>query len=130
MNKQYFILAHEIARNGAKQAIDNAPDGYVVEISEPNRTKDQNALLHSILQDISLQVVWHGQKFKLEIWKRLCVAAWLREEKESPLLVPALDGCGVDVIYEKTSKMSVKQISKLIEWCYMFGAENGVKFSK
>ena len=38
------------------------------------------------------------------------------------LLIPALDGNGMDVIYEKTSHMGVKQMTGLIEWNYAFGS--------
>jgi len=94
------------------------------------RTPDQNARLHAMLGDISKQVEWHGQKFKVGVWKRLCVASWLRECGEKPLMIPAIDGCGVDIIFEKTSKLSVKKTSELIEWVYAFGAEEGVVWTE
>lgn len=85
-------------------------------------------MLHSCLSDIAEQVEWHGKKLDLDVWKRLCTAAWLRELGESPELIPALDGKGFDVIFERTSKMTVKQMTSLIEWCLAFGAQNGVAF--
>jgi hypothetical protein len=45
----------------------------------------------------------------MEVWKRLCMASWLREQGEKPLMIPALDGHGFDVVFEKTSKLSKKQ---------------------
>jgi len=127
--KQLFILAHSSARANAIQAIKDAPDGYTVEIKPKNRSLEQNRLLHSIFNDLSQQCEWMGQKFSPEIWKRLCVAAWLRENNEQPFLIPSLDKKGVDIIYEKTSKLSVTQCTKLIEWCFAFGAEQNVKFT-
>jgi hypothetical protein len=112
----------------AKQCVDNAPDDWVCVVQKRTRSLDQNALLHAVITDISKQVVWHGQKLPMEVWKRLCVAAWLREKNERPMLVPALDGHGVDIIYEKTSKLNVSECAELIEWCYAFGGENNVKF--
>lgn len=126
MNKAYFILSHQTARNNAAHACRTAPDGYVVEIKEMTRTLEQNALLHGQLTDISKQVEWYQQKFNLNVWKRLCTYSYLREERESPLLIPALDGNGMDVIYEKTSQMGVKQMIGLIEWNYAFGSEKNV----
>jgi len=32
------------------------------------------------------------------------------------------------MLRERTSQMSVKQMSSLIEWVYAFGAQNGVTF--
>ena len=93
-----------------------------------NRSLSQNAKLHSILNDISEQVVWQGMKFSVTVWKRLCMASYLREKGKSPLLIPALDGEGIDIVYERSSRLSVETMSELIEWCYCFGAENGVMF--
>lgn len=100
----------------------------VVEVRKETRSLEQNALLHAALTDIANQVEWYGKKFDVVVWKRLCVASWLREKNQTPDLIPALDGNGFDVVYEKTSKLSVTQCSELLEWCFAFGAEHGVKF--
>lgn len=129
MNKQYFILAHDTARQMAMQAIRNAPDGWIVEVKEPTRTLEQNSMLHGQLGDISRQVVWHEQKFNPVVWKRLTTFSYLREIDEKPLLIPALDHSGLDLIYEKTSRMGVKMMSGLIEWNFAFGAEHNVRWT-
>ena len=100
----------------------------VLEVRPEKRSDAQNRLLHSVLQDIAQQVDWHGKKFDVVTWKRLCMAAWLREAGGNPELIPALDGSGFDVIYERTSKLNKTQCSELIEWCFAFGADHGVKF--
>lgn len=127
---QRFTLAHDIARSRAMKAVQDAPAGWVVEVKEPTRNGDQNAKLHAMLTDISRQVEHYGQKFHPDIWKRLTVAAFLREQNERPMLIPALDGQGVDVIFERTSKMGKRQMAQLIEWLYAFGAEKGVEWSE
>lgn len=100
----------------------------VVTVKPETRTLEQNRLLHAAITDIAEQVEWRGQKFTTEVWKRLCVASWLREKKEQPMLIPALDGNGFDVIFERTSKLSKAQCSELVEWCFAFGVEHGVEF--
>ena len=101
-----------------------------VAISEEDRTAEQNAKLHAMLTDISRQVEHAGKKWNVLIWKRLCTAAWLREEGESATMLPALDGNGFDVIYEKTSRLGVKKCASLIEWIQAFGAEHGVRWTQ
>lgn len=128
--KRYFILSHAVARQNAAKAVMEAPEGMVVRIEEPTRTGAENRLLHAILTDLSRQAEWHGQKLPMEVWKRLCVAAWLREQGEQPQMVPALDGNGFDVIFERTSKLSKKQCASLIDWIFAFGSELGVKFTE
>lgn len=93
------------------------------------RNDPQNRRLHAALNDIARQVKWHGQTLTAGVWKRLCVAAWLREEGERPIMVPALDGVGVDVIYERTSRLSKKRTASLIDWVHAFGAENSVEWT-
>lgn len=125
-----FKLVHPTARRLASEAVARAPEGFVCVVRPPNRSLDQNALLHDALSDIAAQVEWKGQRFTLDTWKRLCMASWLRERGGQPELIPALDGNGFDVVYERTSKLTVAQMSEFLEWITAFGAENGVTFGK
>lgn len=128
--KSTYLLRNPVARAHVAQIIMDLPDDPVHEIaiSEAKRNSEQNSLLHAILADIAAQVEWHGQKFDVVTWKRLCMAAWLRERGAQPQLIPALDGHGFDVVFEHTAKLSVRECSELIEWCYAFGVEHEVKF--
>lgn len=128
MNLGPFVLVHDRARALAELAVRSAPDGMVVQIVDPTRTREQNALLHAALTDIAEQFPWYGKKLSVIVWKRLCTASWLREMGEQPELIPALDGNGFDVVFEKTSGLTVPQMTALIEWVLAFGATNGVKF--
>lgn len=101
-----------------------------VSIYETDRSHEQNKKLHAMLSDISHQVEHAGKKWNVLIWKRLCTAAWLREEGESATMIPAVDGNGFDVIYEKTSKLGVKKFASLIEWVFAFGSEHGVRWTQ
>lgn len=119
-----FVLAHEEARRRAAQACREAPDGYVVKISEKTRSLDQNAKLWPMLQDVSRQVDWYGNRLTDEEWKDVFSAA-LHKQK----VVPGLDG-GFVVCGQRTSKMGKKEFSDLIELMYAFGAERGVRWSE
>jgi hypothetical protein len=102
---------------------------FIVTVADDDRSAEQNAMLHKLLTDISRQVEHAGKKWNVLIWKRLCTAAWMREEGESVQLIPALDGNGFDLIYEHTSKLGVKKCASLIEWILAFGAEHQVKWT-
>ena len=102
----------------------------MIELKTRTRSNLQNALLHAIFQDIAKSVTWHGKKLDADVWKRLCMAAWLRECGDAPMLIPAIDGNGFDVVFEKTSKLTRTQCSSLIEWCFAFGEQNGAVFSR
>ena len=129
MEKKTFVLSNDRARQLASVAVMKAPENYVCEIKEPTRSLLLNAKLHATLSDISNQIAWHGKKLDIDTWKRLCMAAWLREINEQPMLIPALDGWGVDIVFEKTSKLTQKQCSSLLEWIHSFGAEHNVRWS-
>lgn len=101
-----------------------------VTITGADRSVEQNRKLHAMLKDISNQVEHAGMKWDISVWKRLCTAAWLRETGASIQMIPAIDGQGVDVLYEATSKLSMKKCAELIEWIFAYGAECGVKWSQ
>jgi hypothetical protein len=130
-------VAEQVIRNEADRArainflsgLDLASPKKIV-ISDEDRSSEQNAKLHAMLSDIAKQVEHAGKKWNVLIWKRLCTAAWLREEGESATMIPALDGNGFDVIYERTSKLGIKKCASLITWVEMFGSENQVRWTQ
>jgi hypothetical protein len=77
----------------------------------------------AMLNDISKQVVWHGQKLHSEEWKDMATAALKRQR-----VVPGIEG-GFVVLGAHTRRMSIKEMNEVIEFLEMFGATQGVKFS-
>ena len=118
----YFRLVHNEARKRAASAIMDAPDGYIVRISEPTRTLESNALLWVLLGEVSKQVEWYFSKLTAEEWKDVFSAS-LKKQKA----VPGIDG-GFVVCGQRTSKMTKSEFSDLIELIYAFGAIKGVNF--
>jgi hypothetical protein len=123
-------IATEDGRNRLIAYIGTVKLPIKVVISEPDRTDEQNKKLHAMLKDLAEQVTHAGAKWDVSIWKRLCVAAWLREEGRNPQMIPAIDGMGIDVLYEQTSKLSMKRCASLITWIEAYGAECGVKWTQ
>jgi hypothetical protein len=100
-----------------------------VEVRDPTRNSSQNRILHASLTDIATQAAWKGEKLSVDVWKRLALGAWMRESGRQPLMIPALDGKGFDIIYERSSNLSVKECSEFLEWVLALGSELGVKFT-
>lgn len=127
-------LGGETHKKFVASLILKTPSGHFVTIEEPRRGLLQNDAIHGRLRDIAEQLAWppppanHGLRFSVTVWKRLTMAAWLREEGETPDLIPALDGKGFDIVYERTSQLTVAQASRYLEWVTAFGAQNGVQF--
>ncbi len=120
--RKVFFLEHDIARQGAIRAIQDAPAGMMVTIQEKTRTLDQNALLWPLLSAVSNQVVWHGTKLSPDQWKDVFSAALKKQT-----VVPGIDG-GFVVCGQRTSRMPKSEFSELLELIYAFGAERGVTF--
>jgi len=95
---------------------------YTLSIEEPRRNNSQNALLHATLADIAERREWAGRKWEVEVWKRLLTAAWMRARGEQVVVVPALDGHGVDVVFQRTSRLSKAQMAELIDFVQAWDA--------
>jgi hypothetical protein len=117
------ILVGPIQRDMAKRLVDKAPDGYVVSVSAPTRTTDQNAKFWAMLSDVSMAKP-RGRRHTPEVWKALFMNA-----------------CGYPVQFEeglsgepfpigfRSSRLSKKQMAELITFIQAFGDENGVRWS-
>jgi len=125
--KSIFILAHEQARQNALQGVKTAPQGYVVEIRPKTRSLQQNALLHALIQEIAKSVIWAGSKQDIDVWKRLLTAAWLRARGDQIQMLPAIDGHGVDIVFRRTSDLSIAELNELIEYIQSWMVEQGLE---
>jgi len=98
-------------------------------VADEQRSSDQNRKLHAALQDISKQVQWSGQRWQVEDWKRLLTGAWMRARGQPAVMVPAIDGAGVDVLYRHTSRLSKEEMSDLIDYVMAWGSSQNVEWS-
>ncbi len=112
------------ARKAACDAVMSAPDGWMVRVSLPTRSLDQNAKLWPMLTDVSMQVDWYGTKLTPDEWKDVFTASLKRAK-----VVPGLDG-GFVVLGQRTSQMPKDEFSELIELIYSFGADKSVAWSE
>lgn len=118
-----FILAHEQARDGVSGFAHKAPAGTVVRFSEPARNSAINAALHARLGEIAERRTYIGKKWPIEVWKRLLTAAWCRATGQSVLMLPALDGAGVDIVFRRTSELTQAEARDLLAYIEAWDAE-------
>lgn len=99
------------------------PAGTSVEFRAPRRSTEQNALMWSLLTQLSQQIEWCGKKRSPEDWKDLTTAALRHAE-----FVPGITPGTVVPLGMRTSQMTKQELADLIESIYAFGIERGVKF--
>lgn len=122
---QRFTLTHDKARQRCLAGVSSAPPGAVVTIKEgDSRNLDQNAAMWAMLSDIARQTDWHGVKLSAEEWKDLLSAGLVKTR-----VVPNLDGTGFVILGQRTSHMSKREFSDLLELIASFGSERSVQWS-
>lgn len=122
-----FRLSNPRARAYAEQAVQSAPDNFMVTISEPKRSRDQNNFFHTICRDIERAgKEWAGKPRTKDEWKVLLVSAHSVATKEGTEIVPGLEGEFVN-IRESTARMGVRRANSLIEYTLAWCATNGVE---
>ena len=99
-----------------------------LELRGETRTTAQNRIMHARLTDISRQVEWmiDGVMVKPspEDWKDILSAGL----KKSQRVARGIDG-GFVMLGQRTSKMTVREMSEMIELCGLFGDQHGVRWS-
>jgi NinB protein len=125
--KQTFILqpGPHPSRTIAKQAIDAAPDGFVVQIGEKTRSLEQNSAQWPYLAGfaktkkvcINGEMVWATD----DDWKDILTGAWHGEMRTAEF-----DG-KVIMLPQRTSKMWGSVFSDWMEFLIAMAAQCGVE---
>lgn len=88
------------------------------------RSNEQNRKMWAMLTDLSKQVEWCGQWLTPEEWKDLLTASLTGQKA-----VPGIEG-GMVMLGRRTSRMTIEQMTELIEYMHWFGAEHDVEWSE
>lgn len=123
MSRNAITLHSKADRDKAAAWCANAPAGTSIDFRAPRRTGDQNALLWSLLGQVSKQVDWYGQKLSSEDWKDVLTASMRRTR-----VVPGIDAGTFVPLGMRTSQMSKQEVSDLLELIIAFGTDRGVVF--
>jgi len=142
MTKRLIILAGDVQRQRAKQAIDEASIGDVVKIAPPAKSRDQEEKYHAMIGDIAKHCTFMGEKLGSDDWKRLLVDAFVRtmrdqaqaDGKPDPFagqgrVMPNLDGTGFVQLGVQTRKFRKAMACEFIEYLYSYGCDQLVPWS-
>lgn len=128
MEKHVIYLTNPLARRNAAHLAATAPDGYRCEIRPKTRTLAQNDIMWSCLTDLSKQVQWPVNGIldwmTPEEWKDVITASLHQENK----IAQGIRG-GFVMLGRSTSRMGIRAMIEVIEFCHAFGSEKGVRWS-
>jgi hypothetical protein len=109
-------------RNLAREMVDNAPDGHILEVRPPKRSLDSNRYYWAVLGDISEQVV-PGKAYEPSIWHEYLRALFLPER-----MVELPDG-SIKMLEPSTSELNQAMFSEYTEKVIKWALEHDVRFS-
>ena len=102
--------------------------GHTLELilRQKRRSSVQNNKMWSCLTDMSQQVEWCGKRLTPDGWKDFITGHLNGQD-----LIPNMHGTGFISINrgKRTSEMSVKEMTAVIELCHAFGTEQNVEWS-
>ena len=109
-------------RNIAREMVDNAPDGHILEVRPPKRSLDSNRYYWAVLGDISEQVV-PGRFYEPSVYHEYFRTLFLSER-----MVELPDG-SLKMLEPSTSELNQSSFSEYVEKVVMWALQNDVKFS-
>lgn len=128
--KQTFRLAHAEARRRAAQAVQNAPDGFVVTVGEPTRNLEQNAAQWPILEAFARKLTWpiNGDRVYMtaEDWKDVLTATFRGEQAR---LSQTLDG-RIVMLGQRTREFGKRDFSEWLDFLNATAAMRGVELER
>lgn len=115
------ILHSASQRAYAHRLVDAAPVGSVVEVSAPKRSVEQNARLWALLSRISAAKP-EGRVMTTDQWKCVFMDALGIKAR----WVPGLDGVSVVNTGYRSSRLTIGQMSDLMEMMAAYAAEQEI----
>ena len=116
------MILSPLNRNLAREMVDNAPDGHILEVRPPKRSLDSNRYYWAVLGDISEQVV-PGKAYEPSIWHEYLRALFLPER-----MVELPDG-SIKMLEPSTSELNQATFSEYTEKVVRWALEHDVRFS-
>lgn len=124
MSRALITVNGKSDRDRASAWASQSPVGTRIEFKKPKRSIPQNDRMWAMLTDIASQKEHAGRKYTPDQWKVLFMHACGREVQ----FIPALDNSTFIPWGQSSSDLSKEEMTSLIEFMFMWGAENSVTF--
>ena len=120
-----IIISGMESRNKASHWVSIAQPRTVLTFKKPSRTIPQNDRMWAMLTDVSTQAHYNGKKYSPDQWKALFMNACGHEVQ----FIEGLSGEPFPAGF-RTSKLTVEQMTELMDFMDAWGTQNGVKFKE
>ena len=102
-----------------------------LEIKTANRSCQQNAKYHAMIDEIAQQAQHLGSTWDSDSWKRLLVDQFLKDNgQKTGVVIPNLAGDGIVQLGMQTRDFTKEQASEFVEWLFAWGAEHGITYTQ
>lgn len=120
-----YRLVSDKVRANAVEAVRNAPDGSIITISEPTRSKEQSSKMWALIGDV-MRTKPEGRQWAKETWR----AAFMHSLGHQIAFAEGLDNSGPFPIGFHSSNLNVKQMRDMIDVIYAYGNEHQVQWTE
>jgi len=99
-----------------------------LEIKKASRSTDQNAMFHSLIDQVAKSMKAVGSTWTADDWKRLLIDQWAHETgRKIGKVAPSLDGERVVQLGLQSHKFTKEEGSEFIEWLLAWMTEKGIE---
>lgn len=124
MGRALILVGTDADRDKAASWARKAPAGTRITFQHSKRSLDQNSRMWAMLTDVATQATHAGKRYSADQWKVLFLHACGREVQ----FLPALDGSTFLPWGQSSSDLSKDEMSELIEFIQVWGAEHNIAF--
>lgn len=125
MGRHVMKIANEALRNEALDLVRKSPIGTRLEFSRNIRSHEQNDRMWAMLTEVSRKATLQGKQFDAEDWKTIFMVACGKELR----LAPALEGPGFVPLGVRSSKLTIQEMSDLMEFISAWCAEQEIQLT-
>lgn len=126
MDGATILLVGGRTREVAHKAVERAPSGWMVTVSEPSRTLEQSSRFYALCTDLARSsMTWDGERRSKDDWHDLLIHAWMLATNRKPRLVAGLNGGRVSLLMG-TRNMSSSMMSELIDFAVAWAVEHRI----
>jgi hypothetical protein len=101
-----------------------------IEIKQSKRSTEQNAMFHSLIDQISKAMAAVGSTWTADDWKRLLIDQWAHDtNRKIGKVCPSLDGERIVQLGLQSHKFTTTESSEFIEFLMAWSALKGIDVS-